>query len=123
VNTATHTGWTGNVLTSWKGFTNQHSPGMRGVDMTAHTASGMGKDELVSKTHPSLNPNNQSEIHGGSLYNGDKWVLYWSDVTSEIAFVVPTGKSSDWSETAIWNLSEPGIHADRNEIFYLFYSV
>lgn len=28
--------------------------------------------------------------HGGSLYNGDSQVLYWADVSAEIAFVVPT---------------------------------
>lgn len=28
--------------------------------------------------------------HGGSLFNGDSHVLYWADVSAEIAFVVPT---------------------------------
>lgn len=28
--------------------------------------------------------------HGGSLFNGQSHVLYWADVSSEIAFVVPT---------------------------------
>lgn len=31
--------------------------------------------------------------HGGSLYNGEHQVLYWSDVLSEIAFVVPSSKT------------------------------
>lgn len=32
--------------------------------------------------------------HGGCLYNGDSQVLYWADVSSEIAFVVPTINNS-----------------------------
>lgn len=31
--------------------------------------------------------------HGGSLYNGEMQVLYWADVSSEIAFVVPTASN------------------------------
>ncbi len=27
---------------------------------------------------------------GGSLYDGQKQVLYWADVSSEVAFVVPS---------------------------------
>lgn len=38
---------------------------------------------------------------GASLYNGEKCVLYWADVTSEVAFVVPTDKSC--SDASVWN--------------------
>lgn len=38
---------------------------------------------------------------GASLYNGEKCILYWADVTSEIAFVVPTDKTS--SDALVWN--------------------
>lgn len=45
--------------------------------------------------------------HGGALYNGDTHVLYWADVSSEIAFVVPTQSylmaSSDSLEEASYN--------------------
>lgn len=34
-----------------------------------------------------------STDHGGSLYNGDTQVIYWADVSSEIAFVVPTANN------------------------------
>lgn len=37
-----------------------------------------------------LDSENEHYSHGGSLYNGDTQVLYWADVSSEIAFVVPT---------------------------------
>lgn len=30
--------------------------------------------------------------HGGSLFNGESHILYWADVSSEIAFVVPTAQ-------------------------------
>ncbi|KAG8282598.1 hypothetical protein J6590_033302 [Homalodisca vitripennis] len=38
--------------------------------------------------------------HGGSLFNGDSHVLYWADVSAEIAFVVPTSsrKSKHFDE-------------------------
>jgi hypothetical protein len=110
VNIANHSGWTGNVHTSWKGL-NQHVSGCgprNGIGGVGRTSDSANKDDssALGKSHSGLTPNNANEIHGGSLYNGDRWVLYWSDVTSEIAFVVPTGKSANWSETAVWNLSE-----------------
>lgn len=30
--------------------------------------------------------------HGGSVFNGESHILYWADVSSEIAFVVPTAQ-------------------------------
>ncbi len=31
--------------------------------------------------------------HGGSIFNGDHHILYWSDAESELAFMVPTYKN------------------------------
>ncbi|XP_058804059.1 ral GTPase-activating protein subunit beta isoform X2 [Phymastichus coffea] len=63
VSVATHAGWTGHVQTSW------HS---------------------CSAAIPTNVPSNEESEHGGALYNGTTHVLYWADVSSEIAFVVPT---------------------------------
>ncbi|KAF4523460.1 hypothetical protein B566_EDAN008869 [Ephemera danica] len=41
----------------------------------------------------------EPEEHGGALYNGDQKVLYWSDVSAELAFVVPTLKSRHSCDT------------------------
>ncbi|XP_071439557.1 ral GTPase-activating protein subunit beta isoform X3 [Hetaerina americana] len=64
-----HSGWSGHVSTSWR-----------------VTESQSGFDLPVSD-------------HGGSLYNGESKVLYWADVNSEIAFVVPTLKSQKFMDT------------------------
>lgn len=61
VNVATHAGWTGHVSTSWR-----------------------------VAAQPS-NPSALSSDHGGAIFNGETHVLYWADVSSEIAFIVPTG--------------------------------
>lgn len=61
VNIREHPGWSGRVETSWNLPDYQHS-----------------KDQKVNTSH------------GGSLYNGETQVIYWADVSSEIAFVVPT---------------------------------
>lgn len=60
VNIKKHPGWTGRVETSWN-LPDNHS-----------------KDQNINSSH------------GGSLFNGDTHVIYWADVSSEIAFVVPT---------------------------------
>ncbi|RZF35527.1 hypothetical protein LSTR_LSTR010218 [Laodelphax striatellus] len=56
-----HPGWTGQLETSWKITPTQSNP-----DSEDHSQ------------------------HGGSIYNGNSHVIYWADVSSEIAFVVPT---------------------------------
>ncbi|XP_039292662.1 ral GTPase-activating protein subunit beta isoform X3 [Nilaparvata lugens] len=56
-----HPGWTGQLETSWK-----ITPTQTNADLEDHGQ------------------------HGGSLYNGNSHVIYWADVSSEIAFVVPT---------------------------------
>ncbi|XP_015122062.1 ral GTPase-activating protein subunit beta isoform X3 [Diachasma alloeum] len=63
-----HAGWTGHVTTSWR--------------ITPNISSSQSNSTL-----------NASE-NGGSLYSGDTHVLYWADVSSEIAFIVPTATSS-----------------------------
>lgn len=60
VSVSAHAGWTGHVSTSWKATAQPNIP---------------------QPSHSNL---------GGALYNGDTHVLYWADVSSEIAFVVPT---------------------------------
>ncbi|XP_013779037.2 ral GTPase-activating protein subunit beta-like isoform X1 [Limulus polyphemus] len=59
-----HAGWTGHVSTAWRVLPSSDIP-----------------DDLPTD-------------HGGSLYNGHHQVLYWSDVSSEIAFVVPSQRTS-----------------------------
>ncbi|XP_033225547.1 ral GTPase-activating protein subunit beta isoform X3 [Belonocnema kinseyi] len=60
VSVNSHAGWTGHLSTSWEVMT-----------------------ELIV-------PQPTQNDHGGSLYDGNTHVLYWADVSSEIAFVVPT---------------------------------
>lgn len=64
-----HAGWTGHVSTSWRASTRVNVP------------------------QPT-----QSD-HGGSLYNGSTHLLYWADVSSEIAFIVPTQSVNANSDT------------------------
>ncbi|XP_048505289.1 ral GTPase-activating protein subunit beta isoform X3 [Athalia rosae] len=60
VSVSTHAGWTGHVSTSWRA------------------------------TLPINVPQPAHSDHGGALYNGDTHILYWADVSSEVAFIVPT---------------------------------
>lgn len=76
VNINRHPGWTGRIETSWNLPDNKHS-----------------KDQSYNVPH------------GGSLYNGETHVIYWADVSSEIAFVVPT------------NLKKPGKSQRSEGIF------
>ncbi|XP_012060103.1 PREDICTED: LOW QUALITY PROTEIN: ral GTPase-activating protein subunit beta [Atta cephalotes] len=77
VSISAHAGWTGHVSTSWRVTAQVNVP------QPAHSN------------------------HGGALYNGDTHVLYWADVSSEIAFVVPTQSylvvSSDSLEESSYN--------------------
>ncbi|XP_040071658.2 ral GTPase-activating protein subunit beta isoform X2 [Ixodes scapularis] len=63
VDVGMHTGWTGHVSTSWR------------------------------VTSGDFNIADLPADHGGSLYSGHHQVLYWSDVLSEVVFVVPSPKS------------------------------
>lgn len=60
VSVSCHAGWTGHVSTSWRA------------------------------TVPVNVPQPAHSDHGGALYNGDTHILYWADVSSEVAFIVPT---------------------------------
>ncbi|KAL6447256.1 hypothetical protein ACFW04_001486 [Cataglyphis niger] len=77
VSVSAHAGWTGHVSTSWRVTAQVNVP------QPAHSN------------------------HGGAFYNGDTHVLYWADVSSEIAFVVPTQSylvaSSDSLEETSYN--------------------
>lgn len=73
VNVSEHPGWSGRVETSW--------------NLPDHNKNS--KNEKLNTSH------------GGSLYNGETHVVYWADVSSEIAFVVPTnGKEREKSQTS-----------------------
>ena len=120
VNISHHAGWTGNASTSWKGLLSSSKKDVGGTGVAERqntknlTNTGLrhnlrddgGKDE-----------EHKNENHGGSLYNGERQVLYWADVTSEIAFVVPTERSSWWKESemtrVVWNVAAPSTTAEK----------
>lgn len=88
VNLNAHNGWTGHVNTSWSRL-NQYN-----------------LKESSSGTSKSIGSKANDIPHGGSLYDGEKQVLYWADVSSEIAFVVPTGKPAHCrSDATVWSKS------------------
>lgn len=66
VSVSSHAGWTGHVQTSWR-----------------------------STAAPTNEPqSHDSAEHGGALYSGSSHVLYWADVSAEVAFIVPTLSSN-----------------------------
>lgn len=75
-----HSGWTGFVKNSWKIHSND--------------GSNAKKEPAVWNTTDNLK------------FNGEKRVLYWADVSSEIAFVVPTkwNKSDDVADGSCLSL-------------------
>lgn len=81
VSVASHAGWTGHVSTSWKSTTTQVNVPTVG----------------------------QSD-HGGALYNGNTHLLYWADVSSEIAFLVPTRNTN----TSVDNAEDGGNYSDSS---------
>jgi hypothetical protein len=103
VNISQHAGWTGNVHTSWKGLNHNDNASFGGDETGQPQTAGA---EVSSPSSDRSRVDN--ETHGGSLYNGDNSVLYWSDVTSEIAFVVPTTQSATWNDAAVWDVSNSG---------------
>ncbi|XP_072031958.1 ral GTPase-activating protein subunit beta-like isoform X2 [Amphiura filiformis] len=92
VDISKHAGWTGNLTTSWKmSFNATSSRGSReDLDLTSTSL----QRELCTLFHinSDLGGVNEEENNGGSIYNGRKKVLYYADVISEIAFVVPSLK-------------------------------
>lgn len=90
VSVASHAGWTGHVQTSWRKTSNTPAT------TTSQTDDGE---------------------HGGSLYNGNTHVLYWADVSSEVAFVVPTLSNKVVSEP----LAENNYSDSTNGKFFFSY--
>ncbi|XP_052058884.1 ral GTPase-activating protein subunit beta-like isoform X2 [Mytilus californianus] len=60
-----HAGWTGHISTSWK----------------------------VMEPEEDISASDYQMSTGGSVYDGRQQVLYWADVSSEVAFVVPSTES------------------------------
>lgn len=65
-----HAGWTGNVSSAWKVTEDSPSP----------------TNEDYSEAN---------EDHGGSAFDGIRKVLYWADVSHEMAFIVPSGRITE----------------------------
>ncbi|KAG8446286.1 hypothetical protein GDO86_013933 [Hymenochirus boettgeri] len=81
VNVGKHPGWTGHVSTSW-------------------SINCSGEDEQGEQEEaPSV------EDSGGSVFNGEKKVLYFADALTEIAFVVPSSVETQ-SDSVDSNLPE-----------------
>ncbi|KAF7994357.1 hypothetical protein HCN44_003829 [Aphidius gifuensis] len=99
VDVSNHCGWTGHVSTSWH-----------------------ATPPPPSSSSSSINFDN----HGGSLYNGNTQILYWADVNSEIAFIIPTCDSlSTTTTTATSSSSSSSSHGimiaeslDERELSY-----
>ncbi|KAM8830571.1 ral GTPase-activating protein subunit beta isoform 1-T1 [Synchiropus picturatus] len=79
VDVGRHPGWTGHLYTSW----------------SLNSCS----DQDIQQTEEAVTP----EDTGGSVFNGEKKVLYYADALTEIAFVVPS-----LSE----NSEESSVHSD-----------
>uniref|UniRef100_A0A8D8B1T8 Ral GTPase-activating protein subunit beta n=2 Tax=Culex pipiens TaxID=7175 RepID=A0A8D8B1T8_CULPI len=79
VNVEEHAGWTGFVNTSWK----------------------IPKENKTRRKSQSFNSSNIEDLQ----LNGDKKVLYWADVASEIAIVVPN--RSNKSEITLEDTPDP----------------
>ncbi|XP_040294146.1 ral GTPase-activating protein subunit beta isoform X5 [Bufo bufo] len=80
VDVGTHPGWTGHVSTSWS--------------INCIGENEQGQEETTN-----------SEDSGGSIFNGEKKVLYYADALTEIAFVVPSAVESQ-TDTSESNVSE-----------------
>ncbi|XP_066448378.1 ral GTPase-activating protein subunit beta-like [Eleutherodactylus coqui] len=76
----THPGWTGHVSTSWS--------------INCIGENEQGHEEMVT-----------AEDTGGSIFNGEKKVLYYADALTEIAFVVPSAVEAQ-TDTSESNVSE-----------------
>lgn len=92
-----HAGWTGSMATSWKIRSNGD------ISTTGTT----------TKKEPNFN------VAEDLKFNGEKRVLYWADVGSEIAFVVPTkwNKCDDTADGSCLSLvSSSSNDSDRSHI-------
>jgi len=103
-----HAGWTGNAGTSWKGLVSSSKGEVVG-EMREGTERQSSKTNAGNRRGNLKDGDMKNENHGGALYNGERQVLYWADVTSEIAFIVPTERSSRWNGNemtrVVWNVS------------------
>lgn len=70
IDVKSHSGWTGNVSSAWKAQ----------EDIASPSAEDFGESH---------------RDHGGSAYDGLSKLVYWADVSHEIAFIVPSGRLSD----------------------------
>ncbi|CAL7934379.1 unnamed protein product [Xylocopa violacea] len=87
VSVSAHAGWTGHVSTSWR-------------------------------VTPQLNvPQPAHSDHGGALYNGDTHVLYWADVSSEVAFIVPTQSNNMVNSDSLEETSY-GSDTSANQVWF-----
>ncbi|XP_041352672.1 ral GTPase-activating protein subunit beta-like isoform X2 [Gigantopelta aegis] len=80
-----HAGWTGHISSSWR------TTAPESVDV----------DDYQTNT-------------GGSIYDGRQQVLYWADVTTEMAFVVPSPESYNQRITTPVNDSERSPTMSKN---------
>lgn len=67
-----HSGWTGVAKTSWK----------------AADATPVAADAPLAGAKGERIPSDT----GGSAYDGRRWLLYWADCRSEVAFIVPSSE-------------------------------
>lgn len=94
-----HAGWTGSTNSSWK---------IRSAD--------------ISMPKKDLNMNGAEDLK----FNGEKRVIYWADVASEIAFVVPTkwNKCDDAADGSCLSLaSSSSTDSDKSHTGYFDRSV
>ncbi|XP_014219177.1 ral GTPase-activating protein subunit beta isoform X2 [Copidosoma floridanum] len=89
VSVSSHAGWTGHVQTSWRSTPSSHQANIP-------------------------QPSEDNDDHGGALYNGNTHVLYWADVSSEVAFVVSTLSSNATSIPA----GVDSKHNDTNNVWF-----
>ncbi|XP_068601913.1 ral GTPase-activating protein subunit beta-like [Brachionichthys hirsutus] len=80
VDVGRHPGWTGHLDTSW-------------------SLNSCSESSDMQQTEDAATP----EVTGGSLFNGEKKVLYYADALTEIAFVVPSLTE---------NSEESSVHSD-----------
>ncbi|XP_071374651.1 ral GTPase-activating protein subunit beta-like isoform X1 [Centroberyx affinis] len=95
-----HPGWTGSVRTSWA--TNHNAGNINSDDNNDSNDDNGNSDD---KNNNCLGGRPEASValgdSGGGVFNGERFVLYFADALTEIAFVVPSLSSSnaEWSES------------------------
>jgi hypothetical protein len=74
IDVRSHRGWTGNILSSWKT-----------EEETIACSTAYSDDDFSGLNDPGSD-------HGGCAFDGTRKALYWSDVSHEMAFIVPSGR-------------------------------